>query len=154
MSLAIQAGTHGSDVPPPPGDTRGALQWEHSCQNAGGNPLGFEILKLGTGVRTQPESQRTDAPPSACLAAAAIELRAIQVQPAERCSVVDPVGAVSAKPRLALRTGRVLNDGFASLGLDHEALYRAGHRFRFLEAQTDQIVGPPFDRSDVGRSEE
>src|ERR1039458_10326035 len=58
----------------------------------------------------------------------------------------------SKDSRLALRTGRVLNDGFASLGLDHEALYRAGHRFRFLEAQTDQIVGPPFDRSDVGGS--
>src|ERR1035441_7622420 len=39
MSLAIQAGTHGSDVPLPRGDTRGALQCQHSCQNAGGHPV-------------------------------------------------------------------------------------------------------------------
>src|ERR1019366_6469424 len=39
MSLAIQAGTHGSDVPLPRGDTRGALQCQHGCQNAGGHPV-------------------------------------------------------------------------------------------------------------------
>src|ERR1700722_2748889 len=101
-------------------------------------------------MHTQPHSERTDAGSAGGLAAAAIKSWAIQIQPAERRSVGDSVRAIATKPRLALRAGRALKNDFSRLRLHHHALQGTRHGFRFLETQTDQIVGAPFDRCNVG----
>jgi hypothetical protein len=65
-------------------------------------------------------------------------------------SLWDRVFAMNA--REAGGTDRAAIDRLPSLDLDHLVLYGAGRGLRFLEAQTDQIVGVPFDRRDVGAS--
>jgi hypothetical protein len=59
------------------------------------------------------------------------------------------VRPISAKQRLALRTGGTLNHDFTRLRLDHHALQGTRHGLRFLNTQTNQIVGAPFDLCDV-----
>ena len=60
-----------------------------------------------------------------------------------------PVRSVSSKALLAGGTDRAAIDHLPSLGLDHRALHGAGHGLCVLEAQTDQILGVPFDRCEV-----
>jgi len=103
-------------------------------------------------VRAQPNRERTEARAIGGLAAAAIKPWAIQLQPAKRCSAADSVRAIAAKRRLALRTGGALNQEFSRLRLDHLALKSTRHGLGFLETQTYQFVGAPFNRRDFDGS--